>query len=133
MSYNTKNYTEQNGDRTVIGGEIEFKPGATVTGLPPASDSVLVCVFEKDANGVLNCNKTIDEIKAAAQACRPIFGMYYDDDDSQQFQGVYYYSFDYVSFNDDEIEGIEFYGGSPNRRIWYYRYEGWSLAGFDRG
>ena len=36
MSYNTKNYTEQGGEKTVIGGTLEFKEGATVTGLPPA-------------------------------------------------------------------------------------------------
>ena len=34
MGYNTKNYTEQGGDKTVIGGTIEIKEGATVTGLP---------------------------------------------------------------------------------------------------
>jgi len=34
MSYNTKNYTEQGGDKTVIGGTLEIKEGALVTGLP---------------------------------------------------------------------------------------------------
>ena len=34
MSYNAKNYTEQGGDRTVIGGVLEIKEGASVTGLP---------------------------------------------------------------------------------------------------
>ena len=34
MDYNTKNYTEQAGDKTVIGGTLEIKEGATVTGLP---------------------------------------------------------------------------------------------------
>lgn len=33
MSYNTKNYTEQGGEKTVIGGTLEIKAGATVTGL----------------------------------------------------------------------------------------------------
>ena len=33
MSYNTKNYTEQGGDKTVIGGTLEIKDGATVTGI----------------------------------------------------------------------------------------------------
>ena len=33
MPYNTKNYTEQGGDKTVIGGTLEIKEGATVTGL----------------------------------------------------------------------------------------------------
>jgi hypothetical protein len=31
--YNSKNYTEQGGEKTVIGGTLEFKQGAVVTGL----------------------------------------------------------------------------------------------------
>ena len=31
--YNTKNYTEQGGEKTVIGGTLEIKEGASVTGL----------------------------------------------------------------------------------------------------
>ena len=34
MSYNTKNYTEQGGDKTVIGGTLQILEGATVKGLP---------------------------------------------------------------------------------------------------
>lgn len=34
MSHNTKNYTEQGGEKTVIGGTLEIKEGASVTGLP---------------------------------------------------------------------------------------------------
>ncbi|OPZ85953.1 MAG: hypothetical protein BWY74_03775 [Firmicutes bacterium ADurb.Bin419] len=34
MSYSTKNYTEQGGEKTVIGGELEIKEGASVKGLP---------------------------------------------------------------------------------------------------
>lgn len=33
MSYNTKNYTEQGGEKTVIGGTLEIRDGATVVGL----------------------------------------------------------------------------------------------------
>lgn len=33
MSYNTKNYTEQGGNKLVIGGDLEIKPDGTVTGL----------------------------------------------------------------------------------------------------
>ena len=44
MDYNTKNYTEQGGDKTVIGGTLEIKEGATVNGLPssftPAENQV---------------------------------------------------------------------------------------------
>ena len=38
MSYNTKNYTEQGGEKTVIGGTLEIKEGAAVTGLPVAAN-----------------------------------------------------------------------------------------------
>lgn len=56
MSYNTKNYTEQGGARTVIGGEIEILAGAKIKAdegaevegfggseytLPPATDETL--------------------------------------------------------------------------------------------
>ena len=34
MSYNVKNYTEQGGEKTVIGGILEIAEGATITGLP---------------------------------------------------------------------------------------------------
>lgn len=44
MNYSAKNYTEQGGDKTVIGGTLEIKEGATVTGLPssftPAENQV---------------------------------------------------------------------------------------------
>ena len=37
MSYNTKNYTEQGGEKTVIGGTLEFTDNAKVTNLPAAT------------------------------------------------------------------------------------------------
>ena len=41
MSYNAKNYTEQDGEKTVIGGTLEILEGATVKGLPlPVADNV---------------------------------------------------------------------------------------------
>lgn len=36
MSYNSKNYTEQGGEKTVIGGTLEIKEGATFIGFPQA-------------------------------------------------------------------------------------------------
>jgi hypothetical protein len=38
MGYNTKNYTEQGGEKTVIGGVLEIKEGALIKGLPVASN-----------------------------------------------------------------------------------------------
>ncbi len=37
MGYNAKNYMAQGGDRLVIGGTLEIKEGASVTGLPVAA------------------------------------------------------------------------------------------------
>ena len=55
MSYNTKNYTEQGGDKTVIGGTLEIKEGASVTGLTPtatpASEMALGGVKASPAGG----------------------------------------------------------------------------------
>lgn len=39
MSSNVKNYTEQGGERTVIGGELVFEDGARVSGLPSDSSA----------------------------------------------------------------------------------------------
>ena len=64
MSYNTKNYTEQGGDKTVIGGALEIKQGASVTGLPIAenqADSTATDV----AGLVTDFNALLAKLKAA--------------------------------------------------------------------
>lgn len=38
MSYNSKNYMEQGGEKWVIGGTLEIQEGASVTGLPAAEN-----------------------------------------------------------------------------------------------
>ena len=63
MSYNGKNYAEQGGDKWVIGGTLEIKEGASVTGLPAVevpqaanqADSVATDVptLVSDFNGLL--------------------------------------------------------------------------------
>ena len=58
MSYNTKNYTEQGGEKTVIGGVLEIKEGASVTGLPTsenqaASTASTVAGIKDDFNTLL--------------------------------------------------------------------------------
>ncbi len=53
MSYNSKNYTEQGGEKTVIGGTLEIAEGASVTGL--SADPLLVATEE-----------TLGGVKAAA-------------------------------------------------------------------
>ena len=38
MSYNSKNYMDQGGEKWIIGGTLEVLPGASVTGLPAAEN-----------------------------------------------------------------------------------------------
>lgn len=38
MSYNSKNYMEQDAEKWIIGGTLEVLPGASVTGLPAAEN-----------------------------------------------------------------------------------------------
>ncbi|ACL77127.1 Head fiber protein [Clostridium sporogenes] len=64
MSYNAKNYTEQGGEKTVIGGVLEIKEGASVTGLPVLenqADSIAT-----DVTGlVTDFNALLAKLKAA--------------------------------------------------------------------
>ena len=63
MSYNTKNYTEQGGEKTVIGGTLDIKEEAVVTGLPildnqAASAATTVEDLVTDFNALLTKLKT---------------------------------------------------------------------------
>lgn len=67
MSYNTKNYTEQGGEKTVNGGTLEILEGASVTGLPssftPAenqsnSNATTIAGLVADFNTLLSKLKT---------------------------------------------------------------------------
>ena len=55
MEYNAKNYRTQGGDRLVIGGSLEIKEGASVTGLPPAT---VGAATETSLGGVLASTKS---------------------------------------------------------------------------
>lgn len=64
MSYNTKNYMEQGGEKLVIGGTLEILEGASVTGLPIAenqADSTATDV----AGVVTDFNALLVKLKAA--------------------------------------------------------------------
>ena len=63
MSYNAKNYTEQGGEKTVIGGELVIEEGAKVTGVPvlenqSASTAETVEALVTDFNALLSKLKT---------------------------------------------------------------------------
>ena len=59
MPYNTKNYTEQGGEKTVIGGTLEITDGAQIRGLPvcdnqSASTASTVEDLKSDFNNLLS-------------------------------------------------------------------------------
>ena len=56
MSYNAKNYTEQGGEKTVIGGTLEFASGAKVVNLPEATKSAIGGI--KAVDNLENCAAT---------------------------------------------------------------------------
>jgi len=62
MSYNAKNYTEQGGEKTVIGGTLEILEGASVTGLSSASVSIAT---ETTLGGIKAATKTETDIVPA--------------------------------------------------------------------
>ena len=58
MSYNAKNYTEQGGEVTHIGGKLIIEEGAEIEGLPVAenqaeSEASTVALLKNDFNGLL--------------------------------------------------------------------------------
>jgi len=71
MTYNTKNYTEQGGEKTVIGGTLEIKEGATVTGLPSTPPGIPVLENQVDSEAteveslVEDFNSLLSKLKIA--------------------------------------------------------------------
>ena len=64
MSYNTKNYTEQGGEKTVIGGTLEIKEGAVVTGLQ-VLDNQAASTAATIEDLVTDFNALLTKLKAA--------------------------------------------------------------------
>jgi hypothetical protein len=64
MSYNTKNFTEQGGEKTVIGGTLEIKEGAVVTGLP-VLDNQAASTAATVEDLVTDFNALLTKLKAA--------------------------------------------------------------------
>ena len=61
MSYNAKNYTEQGGDVTHIGGTLVIEEGGSITGLPFSacenqadSEASTIAALKEDFNGLLS-------------------------------------------------------------------------------
>jgi hypothetical protein len=65
MSYNTKNYHEQNGDKWVIGGALEVLPGAAVTGIVPKAENQIDSEAPDLPTIVGDFNALLAKLKAA--------------------------------------------------------------------
>lgn len=68
MSYNSKNYMEQGGDKWVIGGTLEIKEGATVTGLPGGSDQQAAAQPDSTATDVAGLVTDFNSLLAKLRA-----------------------------------------------------------------
>lgn len=64
MSYNAKNYTEQGGEKTIIGGELVIEEGAKVTGLTVLENQPLSSAETVEAL-VTDFNALLSKLKAA--------------------------------------------------------------------
>lgn len=68
MPYNTKNYTEQGSDKTVIGGTLEIKEGAVVTGLSASALTPAAYQAESTATTVAALKDDFNALLAALKA-----------------------------------------------------------------
>lgn len=64
MSYNSKNYMEQGGEKWIIGGTLEVLPGASVMGLPAAENQANSTATDV-AGLVTDFNALLTKLKAA--------------------------------------------------------------------
>lgn len=60
MSYNTKNYTEQGGEKTVIGGTLEIKSDAQINGLIELYTTTLTALDWADTSGNAPFTQTVN-------------------------------------------------------------------------
>ena len=75
MSYNTKNYIEQGGDVTHIGGTLVIEEGGSITGLPflacenqAESEASTIAELMEDFNGLLSKLKEAGLMEADEEA-----------------------------------------------------------------
>ena len=64
-TYNTKNYTEQGGDVTHIGGKLIIEDGAVVEGLDAASFEQAAAVADATDDAVTTVNSLLASLRAA--------------------------------------------------------------------
>jgi hypothetical protein len=64
-TYNTKNYTEQGGDVTHIGGKLIIEDGAVVEGLDAANFEQAAAVADATDDAVTTVNALLASLRAA--------------------------------------------------------------------
>ena len=64
-TYNTKNYTEQGGDVTHIGGKLIIEDGAVIEGLDAASFNQAAAVADATNDAVTTVNALLASLRAA--------------------------------------------------------------------
>lgn len=64
-TYNTKNYTEQGGDVTHIGGKLVIESGAVVEGIDAASFEQAAAVADATDDAVTTVNALLASLRAA--------------------------------------------------------------------
>jgi hypothetical protein len=64
-TYNTKNYTEQGGDVTHIGGKLIIEDGAVVEGLDAAGFEQAAAVSDATDDAVTTVNSLLASLRAA--------------------------------------------------------------------
>ena len=62
--YNAKNYTEQGGEKTVIGGTLEILEGATVTGLSSLSSTPLPIAEKQEESTATSVEDLRDDLNS---------------------------------------------------------------------
>ncbi len=64
MAYNTKNYTEQGGEKTVIGGTLEFTDDAKVENFPGGGSGYTLPAATKEALGGIYAVENLEDCAA---------------------------------------------------------------------
>ena len=72
MEYNAKNYTEQGGEKTVIGGVLEFGDDAQVKGIPITE---LIPAADADSLGGVTVGSGLDIAEDGTLSAQPLGGV----------------------------------------------------------
>lgn len=105
MSYNAKNYTEQGGDKTVIGGTLEIKEGATVIGMDSGNCYVKFSYDQETEKW--SADKTVEEVIELYKNNVPVYAVIDEPTDSEYFNRSILHM-EYLCMRNDEIIGLKF-------------------------